>query len=95
MKSILLLVITIAFLSSLYFLFIKGDTYIGFYYPDKTNLTMDIQSPITFDSLDDCRDWVDQQIMKYNPEGTNFDYECGKNCDLSGMKPYICEETLR
>lgn len=70
------------------------DKYVGFYYPDANNLLSDIQSPEAFDSLEMCRDWVDKQVFKYNPDSTGYDYECGKNCDTSGGKPYICEETL-
>ncbi len=73
---------------------LTGDDYVGFYYPDANNLLSDIQSPNTFDSLELCRDWIDGQISKYNSDGTGYDYECGKNCDLSGGKPYVCEETL-
>ena len=74
----------------------KQNTYIGFYYPDASNLFNDIQSKNSFDSLDACRNWVDEQKSTYNPNGTSSDdYECGKNCDLqNGQKPYVCEETL-
>lgn len=75
--------------------FFKRDSYVGFYYPDVNNLLNDIQSNNSFDSLEACRDWIDEQKTTYNPNGTKQDdYECGKNCDLSGGKPYICEETL-
>jgi len=73
---------------------VRGDTYVGFYYPDANNLTNDIQSSETFNSLESCRDWIDEQVSTHNPDGTGYDYECGKNCDLSGGKPYVCEETL-
>jgi len=72
----------------------KKDVYIGFYYPDAGNLTNDIQSDGNFNTLEACRDWIDKQASTYNPNDSNYDYECGKNCDLSGGKPYICEETL-
>jgi hypothetical protein len=74
----------------------KKDVYIGFYYPDANNLFNDIESPGTFESLEMCRDWIDEQSSVYNPNGTNDDdYECGKNCRLqSGQRPYVCEETL-
>lgn len=72
----------------------KKDAYVGFYYPDANNLINDIQSKTTFNSLDDCRDWVNEQVSIHNQNNSNYDYECGKNCDLSGGKPYICEETL-
>jgi hypothetical protein len=70
------------------------DTYVGFFYPDASNLFNDIQSAGTFESLEMCRDWVDEQVSIHNPSGAGYDYECGKNCDLSGGKPYVCEETL-
>jgi len=73
---------------------LKKDTYVGFYYPNASNLTNDIQSDSIFNSLEACRDWVDEQASVHNPNDTNYNYECGKNCDLSGSKPYICEETL-
>ena len=75
--------------------FLNKDIYVGFYYPDANNLINDIQSENTFDSLDACRDWVDEQVSIYNQSNTNYDYECGKNCDISGGKPYLCEETLQ
>ena len=73
--------------------FIQTDEYLGFYYPDANNLSEDISSVATFDSLELCRDWVDEQVSIFNPDGTGYDYECGKNCDTSGGKPYVCEET--
>lgn len=75
--------------------FVQKDTYLGFYYPDVNNLSEDISSVTTFDSLELCRNWIDEQVSIFNPDGTGYDYECGKNCDTSGGKPYVCEETLR
>lgn len=75
--------------------FVQKDEYLGFYYPDANNLSEDISSVVTFDSLELCRDWVDEQVSIFNPDGTGYDYECGKNCDTSGGKPYVCEETLQ
>jgi len=74
----------------------KKDSYIGFYYPDASNLFNDIQSESPFGSLNDCRAWVNEQKHAHNPDGIKQDdYECGKNCDLqNGQKPYVCEETL-
>lgn len=74
--------------------FFNKDIYVGFYYPDASNLANNIQSETAFDSLEACRDWVDEQVSIYNSSNSSYDYECGKNCDLSGGKPYICEETL-
>ncbi|OHA56954.1 MAG: hypothetical protein A2114_00205 [Candidatus Vogelbacteria bacterium GWA1_51_14] len=92
MKNILIIIgvlITILGIATLF----KSDQYVGFYYPDANDLLNDIQSQQTFDSLDLCRDWIDEQVSIYNPDDSEYDYECGKNCDLSGGKPYICEET--
>lgn len=75
--------------------FIQTDEYLGFYYPDANNLSEDISSVTSFDSLELCRDWVEEQVTVFNPEGTGYDYECGKNCDTSRGKPYVCEETLQ
>jgi len=76
-------------------LLINRDCPRFYYYPDANNLSEDISSVATFDSLELCRDWVDEQVSIFNPDGTGYDYECGKNCDISGGKPYVCEETLR
>ncbi len=90
MLSIVLLIILVWGVRTLF----KKDTYVGFFYPDENNLTSDIQSEDIFSSLEACRDWVDEQASIHNPSGSGYDYECGKNCDLSGGKPYVCEETL-
>lgn len=90
----LLVIIAVVLVAWGAFSLLKGDKYVGFYYPDADNLLGDIQSPSTFDSLEACRHWIDEQVSRYNPDGSGYDYECGKNCDLSGVKPYICEETL-
>jgi hypothetical protein len=75
--------------------FVQKDEYLGFYYPDANNLSEDISSVVTFDSLESCRDWVNEQVSIFNPDGTGYDYECGRNCDTSSGKPYVCEETLQ
>jgi len=72
----------------------QRDAYTGFYYPNPDNLLRSIKSEEVFNSLQECRDWIGEQAGVYNSDGSAFDYECGKNCDLSGGKPYICEETL-
>ncbi len=94
MKKIIFLIIIFVIIGWLISLF-KGDSYIGFYYPDAGNLFNDIQSENTFDSLDACRNWINEQVSINNPDGSGYDYECGKNCKLqNGKKPYVCEETL-
>ncbi len=84
--------------SALYLIF-KPDVYIGFFYPDSNNLTFDITSEETFTSIYECRAWAELMALDNATlileNGFNSDYECGKNCDLSGGKPYVCEETLQ
>jgi hypothetical protein len=71
------------------------DSYVGFYYPNGNNLYHDIMSQSHFDSLNECRGWVNQQKAIHNPDRSTYDdYECGLNCDLSNGKPYLCEKTL-
>lgn len=94
MKNILIVILFIIIIAYGINLVFKKDVFIGFYYPDKDNLIKDIQSEDTFDTLEACRDWVDEQVSIHNPSGIGYDYECGKNCDTSGGKSYICEETL-
>lgn len=72
----------------------KNDKWLGFYYPDRNNLTSHIQSA-EVDSLEECRVWVESQVSIYNPSGYGYDYECGKNCKLKkDWDIYVCEETL-
>jgi hypothetical protein len=75
--------------------FVNADKYLGFYYPDRNNLLEEISSVKIFNSLESCREWANEQASILNPNDSEYDYECGKNCDTSGGKPYICEETLR
>ena len=93
MKNIVGIVVVIALVWGI-LSFLRDDDYIGFYYPNASDLTNDVQSPEAFGSLEMCRDWVDEQVSIHNADGSDYDYECAKNCDLSGGKSYICEETL-
>lgn len=78
-----------------FFFFSKADTWQGFYYPNAGDLTTDIPSPI-YKTLDECRDWADGMVDKYNPNGEGYDYECGKNCKVKdGLTVLVCEETVR
>ncbi len=90
-----LVIVIASLLTNILFDSLGKDIYVGLYYPDAGNLTEDIKSNSIFNSLEDCRGWIDKQILIHNPNGLNYDYECGKNCDLSGGKPYICEETVK
>lgn len=80
----------------IWFFFLRGqDTWTGFYYPDESNLIKYIKSP-EYKNVDECREWVNFMIGKYNPNGYGYDYECGKNCKLSdsGIDIYHCKESV-
>lgn len=70
------------------------DEWDGFVYPDRRDLTNDIYIG-TFNSLENCRSSALGLINSDRERFLNPDYECGKNCDTSTGKPYICKETLR
>lgn len=75
----------------------RASAYVGFFYPNASNLLVDVQSPSEFEALWECRAWVEDMALDYAQEilshGNGYDYECSLNCDMSGGKPSICEET--
>ncbi len=72
---------------------ISPPKYIGFYYPDSSNLFIYKQSP-ELSSLEQCHEWVNE--VSNERTDTNFDYECGKDCKLSKSgEMYVCDETLK
>lgn len=73
------------------FLLLKKDTYHLFYYPEPSNLTIGVFGLET-DSLEECKNLA--QVKRAADTDGKWDYECGKNCDIQGSMPYICEETL-
>ncbi len=92
-KSTALIILIIVILVGAYLLF-DNEVWIGFYYPDENNLSGHVQSP-ELNSLEECRTWVNSQVLIHNPSGYGYDYECGKNCKFDkdyGL--YICKETL-
>jgi len=68
----------------------KRENWLGFYYPDKGDLTVD-ESLGNFSSLQECRDAATAKIQA--TQSSNSDYECALNCDTSRGKPYLCEKT--
>ena len=78
---------------------LKPDEYIGFFYPNASDLTIDVMSQEKFESVYDCRAWAESMALEQAEtvlsHGNGWDYECGLNCDLSGGKPYVCEETVQ
>jgi len=68
------------------------ENWTGFYYPDADNIGDESSWVIQlgFETLDECRDWVD--VVSYGNK--NFDYECGSGCRYDktyGMN--ICKTT--
>lgn len=50
---------------------------IGFYYPNAKNMN-NVKKGGPFDSVDDCRVWIENQAALHNdPEIARGDYECG------------------
>jgi len=93
-KSTTSIILIIAILVGVYFLFFNNEIWLGFYYPNENNLTEHIQSA-ELKSLEECRVWVDTQVPIHNPSGVGYDYECGKNCKFDkGYGLYVCKETL-
>ena len=67
----------------------------GFYYPNESDLSSHIESG-EFRSLAMCRNWVDDQVGTYNPNGHGYDYECGKSCrTIRGSDLLKCKKTVR
>ena len=69
----------------------KEDTYEVFIYPNRYDLT-NHRFIGTYESIDEAREIVLQEIVKYNQP----DYEIGKNCEnREGTSLRVCEETLK
>lgn len=63
----------------------------SFIYPDKQNTKRSLKSPVTFESLEECKKQTQEQIDNNNL--TNAFYKCGLNCSFhDGMKLEICQE---
>ena len=94
-KNSAILVVVIILLIGAYLVLFGKETWLGFYYPNSGNLYKYIQSS-NFDSLDECRSWVNSQVTIYNPSGSGYDYECGKNCKFDkNAEIYVCKETVK
>lgn len=68
------------------------ESWTGYYYPDKNNIgdesTWVIQNG--FNTIEACRGWVNSSAGN----NTNFDYECGYNCEYkSSYEMTVCERT--
>ena len=71
-----------------------ADRWEGWVYPDRTDLTVDVQIG-EFDSLESCRASA-RNLMIQSGWQESGDYECGFNCEYhsrSGLS--VCEKTER
>jgi hypothetical protein len=72
-----------------------NESWTGFYYPNKSDLTVYTESP-ELETIEACRNWVDNQIPEHALEANSYDYECGKNCKFkSNLRTNVCEVTIR
>mgnify|MGYP005857644175 CR=1 FL=1 len=72
----------------------KENKWTAFIYPDKEDMKKNIKSPVTFATLEECKQVYISEIKKQNLEGIAT-FKCGLNCKYhDGMKLEICEEML-
>jgi hypothetical protein len=72
----------------------EEEKWTAFIYPDKQDTKKNIKSPITFASLEECKNVSIMEIKKQNLENIAF-FKCGLNCNYhDGMKLEICEKML-
>lgn len=72
----------------------KEEKWTAFIYPDKENTKRSVKSPMTFATLQECKDAAIEQINNQNLQ-TSAIFKCGLNCSFhEGMKVEICEKML-
>lgn len=84
-------------LGGIYFFGDRGKEWIGFYYPNKFDLSQYIRSP-ELNSFEECKEWVETQIPPNASfdEILNSDYECGEKCKFNTeWQVYVCEQTVK
>lgn len=81
MKGLIGLGVLVALVGWLFFGWFRAPVYTGYFYPQPYNYDNVVkQSGLV--SLDACRSWVNTQVAR-DSDG-EYDYECGKDCKLSG-----------
>ena len=70
------------------------DTWEGFFYPDRNNLSRYVDLG-EFSSLEACRFAINEHAQIKRISEDKFDYECGKNCKPMDGGLKICSETKR
>ncbi|MBU2509664.1 hypothetical protein KKE33_04805 [Patescibacteria group bacterium] len=88
MNKLFLLIIPVLFLMGCS----SQEDWTGFYYPDADNIGDESSWVIQpgFESLEECRDWVNDVSVGNH----NFDYECGYDCRYNkDFGASICKKT--
>ena len=91
MKKILVFVLIVG-LITLFISVINKDSWTGYFYPNKDDLSVFQKSVNTFDSVEECRRWVNSKVLK--SFSNSYDYECGLNCK-PGLEFDRCETTTK
>uniref|UniRef100_UPI004047DF03 hypothetical protein n=1 Tax=Aliarcobacter sp. TaxID=2321116 RepID=UPI004047DF03 len=72
----------------------KETKWTAFIYPDKEDTKKSVKSPMTFDSLEECKKVSLLEIKNQGLENKAI-FKCGLNCKYhEGMKMEICEKML-
>ncbi|MEZ4693066.1 MAG: hypothetical protein R2837_03485 [Aliarcobacter sp.] len=72
----------------------KEEKWTAFIYPNKEDTKKNIKSPMTFATLQECKEVSILEIKKQNLEDIAT-FKCGLNCKYhDGMKLEICEKML-
>lgn len=71
----------------------RKDVWLSFVYPNANNLYKDMDGG-AYETLQACRS-ASLDLLERVGSSKRGDYECALNCNTSGGKPYICEETSR
>lgn len=72
----------------------KEEKWTSFIYPDKENTKRSLKSPVTFNTLQECKDETIKQMTSQNLMEVGI-FKCGLNCKFhEGMKVEVCEKML-
>lgn len=72
----------------------KEEKWNAFIYPNKEDLKKNIKSPMTFKSLEECKQVSIFEIKKQKLEEIAL-FKCGLNCTYhEGMKLQVCEQMI-
>ena len=72
----------------------KEEKWTAFIYPIKEDTKKYVKSPVTFNSLEECKKVSILEIQNQKLENIAF-FKCGLNCTFhEGMKTEVCEQML-